>query len=174
MASPWFPRRASAARSIGAIGHEDAVRAAGHECAGGKLAGLASAQDHHAASGKAPEDFLREIDGHRTDGYRAAGDVGLGAHFLGHVEGALEELVEMPGGRAGPGGDAVGFFHLAEDFGFAEHHRFQPGDNAKKMPDGAGALAAVEVFAVGRLQAGAGGEEGLDGGKPGAGSGAAA
>ncbi len=85
--------------------------------------------------GEAAEYFLGEIDGDRADGDRAAGDIGPGADFLGDVEGALEELVEMAGGGAGLGGEAVGFFDLAEDFGLAEDHGLEAGNDAEEMPD---------------------------------------
>jgi hypothetical protein len=41
-------------------------------------------------------------------------------------------------------GEAIGFANLAEDFGFAEEQRVQPGGDAEEMTDGGAIVVMVE------------------------------
>ena len=82
--------------------------------------------------------------------------------FLGDVEGALEKFVEVTAGGAGFLGGLVSFFDLAEDFGFAEDHGVEAGDDAVEMLHAALGSVAEERF--GGL-AGVGGDEAGEGGE---------
>ena len=99
------------------------------------------------------ENLLREFHRHGADAYRAACDRSFGAHFLGHVEGALEELVQKLRRRPGTTRRGVGFLHLAKDFRLTEHHGIQPADDSEKMPDRRRRIQADETIAIRRCAA---------------------
>jgi hypothetical protein len=82
------------------------------------------------------ENALRQANrggGHR---HRMRADLGLAAHFLGHRERALEQLVQVRAQRAGLTGGAHRVLQLPQDLRFAEHHRVQAAGHAERMAHG--------------------------------------
>ena len=79
------------------------------------------------------EDLLGQFHRHRADGDAAALDVGFGADVLGDVKRALEGLVQPAAGVAVLERQVVGLLELAEDFGFAQHHRVQAAGDLEEM-----------------------------------------
>ena len=131
MASSW-------ARSNERLAHKDRARAAGDEALRGDAAHFARTDDHHLAVLEVAEDFLREIHGDIADRGGAMLDGRLGADFLAHAEGALEEAVKHAGGGSRVERRLIGMLHLAEDLGFPEHHRVQAADHPAQVAGGRG------------------------------------
>ena len=93
--------------------------------------------------------ILEELPGQahrrRRHADRMGADLGGSAHFLGHGEGALEELVQGGAQRAGGVGLAHGLLELAQDLGLAQHHGIQPAGHPEGVPRGVAAFAHVGV-----------------------------
>ena len=114
-------------------------------------------------------DFFGEVDGDGADTGGAALDGGVVADFFADGEGLLEEFVQGAAGGAGIEGDFVGGFDLAEDFGLAQDHGVEPGDDAEEVAGGVGGGEFVgdEGLGLGIAEGEVGGEvvdEGLVGG----------
>ena len=132
---------------VRAVRHDEAVRTAGEQGARGFLTGLARADDHDLPFVQRIKNFLRQFHGHGGDGDTAALDVGLGADLLGHLEGALESLVQPRAGVPVLEGQVVGFLELAEDFGFAEHHRVETAGDLEQVLNAVGIGNLVKLVA---------------------------
>ena len=81
-----------------------------------------------------PKIFLASSTATDAIGNRGRPHRGLGAHALGHGEGAGKELIQLTANRADGTGGGVGLFHLAENLGFADHHRIQARGHAEDVP----------------------------------------
>ena len=123
---------------VGAVGDQDAARAAAEEGARGFFAGLARADDQDGVVGQGTENFFGQLNGDGTDGDAAALDVGFGADLFGDVEGFLENSVQAAAGVLVLEGRVVGFFQLAEDFRFAQDHGIQAAGDLEKVLQAAG------------------------------------
>src|SRR5215467_1812917 len=77
-------------------------------------------------------------------GHRPRSKISLGAHAFAGLERTLEQTIEnRPSGALlvrGP----VGFPHLTENFGFAEHHGIEARGNAEKMPHGFAVVMVIK------------------------------
>jgi hypothetical protein len=111
---------------------------------GRQLAHLASAHQQHGAPAEAVEDLLGQL--HRRERHRdgVAGDLGLGTHALGDVEGLAEERMQLGAHRPTSLGQRECVLDLTEDLRLAEHHRIQAGRDPKGMVDGVGLQMRVE------------------------------
>ena len=128
----------------GAVRYDDRAHPSGNKTPRGSLADLSSSQHHDRPPVQIPEDFSREIDGHRSDRRGSAGDLGFAPHLLGHPERVLEKLVEMAGGCPAIGGRSIRLLELAQDLGLADNHRIQAARNTEQMPDARGGFVRVE------------------------------
>jgi hypothetical protein len=108
------------------------------------LADRSSAEDQSAATGELAEDALGELDASGRDRHRASAQFRFGANAFAGFERALEKTVENGSGGAVFVGETIGFADLAEDFGFAEEERVEPGGNAEEMTDGGAVVVLVE------------------------------
>ena len=139
-------RRAKSCRELlatfeRAIGHAHGPGCARRKVRGDKLDHFASADEEHADVLEVLEELRRKSHrgrGH-ADGMRA--DLGGAAHFLGHREGTLEELVQGGAQHARVAGVTHGLLHLAKDLRLAQHHRVQARGDAE------GVARSVAVFA---------------------------
>jgi hypothetical protein len=116
------------------------------------LADGAGAENQRAAVREFAEDALGELDAGGGDRHRASAQLGLGADPFAGFERALEEAVENGAGGAVLVGETIGFADLAEDFGFAEEKRVEPGGDAEKMADG-GAIVVMVKDAIENVRA---------------------
>jgi hypothetical protein len=116
------------------------------------LADSAGAEDQRAAIRELAEDALGELDTSSGDRHGASAQFGLGADALAGFERALEKAVENGAGGAVFVGQPIGFAYLAEDFGFAEEERVEPGGDAEKMADG-GAIVVMVKDAIENVRA---------------------
>ena len=103
------------------------------EMRGAQLDHFACAYEQYLLLLQAGEDACRQLDRGRRHGHHVGADLGIGAHFLGHGEGALEQLVQQGPQGAGRFGLAHRFLHLAEDLRLAQHHGFQARGDAKRV-----------------------------------------
>ena len=166
-----FDRRALEKRGhldgalVGAVGDEDVRRAGAAQVARGQLRHLARARNHDRAVGERSENLARQLHGGVTHRYGHLADAGLGAHALGHAEGAGEQAFQPAADRAGILGGGVGGFELSQDLRLADHHGIQAGGHAEEVMDGVAALMAVEMRPDGMRADGLViGEEGIDDG----------
>lgn len=120
---------------------------------GGGARHFSGADDHDVGVFEVAEDFFGEVDGDGADGGLAFLDGGGVADFFADGESALEEFVEGAAGGLGFEGGGVSFFDLAEDFGFAEDHGVEAGDDAAEVGGGFAGLFFVEVFVDGEAEA---------------------
>ncbi|MCY1236029.1 hypothetical protein D9M72_486650 [compost metagenome] len=129
----------------GAVGHHDLARLLRGKVRRAQLDHLARADKQHALGRDAFKNPLRQPHRGRGHRYGMRADLGLAAHFLGHREGALEQLVQVRPQRAGLAGRAHRVLELAQDLGFAQHHRIQPAGHAEGMAHGFGLRQRVQV-----------------------------
>src|SRR5262249_49473156 len=95
--------------------------------------GVARADDHDLTAVERRENFLGKFHGDRADGDAAALNIRLRADLFGDVECFLKGLIEAAAAGTVFEREAVGFFKLAEDFSFAEHHGVEAGSDFEKM-----------------------------------------
>ena len=93
------------------------------------------------------EDALRQLYSRGSDRHRPGAKLGLVAHALTDFERALKHPVQHRTGRALFVRKAVRFADLAQDFGFAEHHRIKAGGYAKQVADCVSVIVLVERHA---------------------------
>ena len=103
----------------------------GGEMVGAQLDHFAGADEQHVLLVDAGEDALRQAHRGGGHGHRIGADGGGAAHFLGHREGALEQLVQQRAHGAGLLGGFHRLLELAENLGFAQHHGIQPAGDAE-------------------------------------------
>ena len=115
----------------GAVGDGDVLGVLRGEMVGAQLDHLAGADEQHVLLVDAGENALRQAHRGGGHGNRVGADRGRCAHFLGHREGALEQLVQQRAQGAGLFGGLHRLLHLPEDLGFAQHHRIQPAGDAE-------------------------------------------
>src|SRR6187397_286589 len=96
----------------------------------------AGAENKSSALTQSAEDALGQFHSRRSGGHWPGAKFGFVAHPLTDFEGALKHPVQNGTGRARFVRKAVRFADLAQDFGFAEHHRIKAGGYAKQMADG--------------------------------------
>ncbi|SOZ14370.1 hypothetical protein CBM2609_A170033 [Cupriavidus taiwanensis] len=128
-----------------AVGHHDLARLLRGKVGGAQFDHLARANKQHALGRDAFEDPLRQPHRGRGHRHRMRADLGLAAHFLGHREGPLEQLVQVRAERAGFAGGAHRVLELAQDLGLAQHHRIEPAGHAEGVPHGFGLRQRVQV-----------------------------
>src|SRR5207244_2502412 len=87
-----------------------------------------------------PEDFLREIDSHRSDRYRATRDFSVGSNLLGHSKRALKQSMQNRSGRPSCARGFVGLLYLAKNFRLAHDHGIDSGSDSEQM------LHAFHIF----------------------------
>ena len=116
---------------------------------GAQLDHLAGADEQHRAVGQVLEDLLAQAHAGSRHRDRLGADGGLGAHFLGHRERALEQLVQVAAQHVGILRHARGRLHLAQDLGFAQHHGIQPAGHAEGVAHGA--LVGQQVQVLGQV-----------------------
>ena len=73
-----------------------------------------------------------------------AGDLGLGAHALGHAEGLAEQRVELGADRLAGLGQREGVLHLPQDLRLADHHGVETGRHPEGVAHGVGVDVRVE------------------------------
>jgi hypothetical protein len=108
------------------------------------LADGAGTENEGGAVSELAEDALGKFYSGGGYGHRARAQFSFGADALAGFEGALEEAIEDGAGGAVFVGDAVGFSDLAEDFGFAEEKRIEPGGNAEEMANSGAVVMVIE------------------------------
>jgi hypothetical protein len=118
---------------------------AGGEVRGHQLDHLAGTHEQQLHLAQVFEQLRGQPHGRRSHADRMGADFGGGAHFLGHRERALKQLVQGGAQRAGSVGLAHRVFHLAQDLRFAQHHRIQARGHAERM---AGGVAPFEQIGV--------------------------
>ena len=109
----------------------------------------AGADEQHRAVGQVLEDLLAQAHAGSRHRDRLGADGGLGAHFLGDRERALEQLVQVAAQHVGILRHARGRLHLAQDLGFAQHHGIQPAGHAEGVAHGA--LVGQQVQVLGQV-----------------------
>src|SRR5713226_3206981 len=108
------------------------------------LADGAGAENERGAVGQLAEDAFGELDASGGNGHGARAQFGFRADALSGFERALKEAIKHRAGGALFVGEAVSFADLAEDFGFAEELRIEPGGNAKEMTNSGAIVVLVE------------------------------
>ncbi|ABA50496.1 hypothetical protein BURPS1710b_3601 [Burkholderia pseudomallei 1710b] len=129
----------------GAVRDDELARALRGEVGRAELDHLARADEQHALLRDLLEDALREAHGRGRHRHRLRADLGRAAHFLRDRERALEQLVQVGAERTRLGRGAYRVLHLAEDLRFAEHHRIEPGRDAKRVAHRLGLRQRVHV-----------------------------
>jgi hypothetical protein len=87
-----------------------------------QLAHFARTDEHDRRAAQPAENFLRQLNGHGTDGGPALPERRLRPHGLGGIEGVLEQAVQGLACRSVQAGALVGMLDLVQDLGFAKHH----------------------------------------------------
>ncbi len=117
----------------GAVGNGHQFRLPGAEVGCAQFDHRAGTDEQDVLRRDRFENALGEMDaggGHRDD---VGADRRRAAHFLGHRERALEQLVQLCSERAALLGDAHRFLHLAEDLRLADDHRVEAAGDAEGM-----------------------------------------
>ena len=130
----------------GSIGHHDAHGPLGAEVRQAEVDHLARANEQHRGLGEVSEDLLGELHPGRRHRDRVGTNLSGGAHFLGHGEGPLEEVVQVHAQAARLVGLSGGLLQLAQNLGLTEHHGVQATGHAKDMSHGLGLGVLVEVM----------------------------
>src|SRR6266567_2464445 len=94
----------------------------------------ARAEKEHFALRQIAENLDREIDHHRPNRHRAAGDLRPTTHLLRHTKGALKKTMQQWPGAPRFARERVRLLHLAEDFSLANDHGIQPAHYPEEMP----------------------------------------
>ena len=116
-----------------AVGDHDLLGVAGREMGGDQLDHLARAHEQHADLGQVFEQLAGQPHGGSGHADAVGADLGGAAHFLGHREAALEQLVQRAAQGACVLCGAHGVLHLAQDLGLAQHHGIEPAGHAEGM-----------------------------------------
>ncbi len=115
------------------------------EVRGGELDHLSRADKQHVLLANARVNMFRQADCRGGQRNRGRADVSLGAHGFRHREGALEKLVEEEPERARCLRRAHRLLELAEDLGFAQHHRIEAACHPEGVLDRALLRQTVEI-----------------------------
>src|SRR5688572_22486903 len=118
---------------VGTVCDENAARPTREQRASGFLTGVARADDHDIVIVQRTKNLFGQFDGHGSDRYTAALNVGFSANMFGHIEGALEGLVQPRPRVTVLKRKFVGLLELAEDLRFAEHHRIKSAGHLEQM-----------------------------------------
>ncbi len=110
-----------------------------------QFAHLARADDHHGAVGERAENLARQFHRGVAHRDRHLPDAGLGAHPLGHAEGAAHQAVQPAAERSAILGRGVGGLELSQNLRLAHHHGIQAGRHAEEVMDRVAAFVAIEV-----------------------------
>ena len=130
-----------------AVGHHHAARTLRGKVRGAQLDHFARADEQRAGLVQIAEHAFGQADGGGGHGHRMGANSGLRTHFLGHREGALEQLMQQSAQRAGLVGGTHGIFHLTQNLGLAQDHGIQTAGHAERMADGVVLVMAVQVRA---------------------------
>ena len=79
------------------------------------------------------EQALRQAHTGGRHGHRMRANFRVAAHFLGHCEGALKQLVQVRAQGVGLLSYARGIFHLPQDLRLAQDHGVQARGHPKRM-----------------------------------------
>ncbi len=140
-------RRARDLAAFGAaVGHRQRARFTAGEMRGGQLDHLAGADKQHVDLAEVLEQLLRQAHRRGRHADRVGADVGGAAHFLGHRESALEQLVQRAAHGAGQAGFAHRLLDLTEDLRLTQHHRIQPRRHSEDMARGFAALRHLRML----------------------------
>jgi hypothetical protein len=80
---------------VGAVGDKERGGAVRQQMPRRQLAHLPRTHQVDALAVQAPEDFLRQFDGHRSNRNRRRSDGGFGADALGHGKRPREQLIQL-------------------------------------------------------------------------------
>ena len=143
-----------------AVGYGHGLRFARRKVGGDEFDHLARTYEQHLDLAQVFEQLRGQAYRGRGHADRMGANLGLGAHFLGHRERALEHLVQRGTQGAGGVGLAHGLLHLAEDLRLAQHHGVQPAGHAEGVPGCLAALTQVGmVLQLARNHTGVAGQE---------------
>src|SRR5215472_3236853 len=130
-----------------AIGNEDCARSMRAQMPRSQFAHLSGANYVYASTLQAAEDFLRELDGYRSDRDYGTSDGGFRAHALRHRKGSAQQGVEIRLDRSHSLADRVGLFYLSENLRLPHDHRVEARSYAKDVTNHIIALVFVQVLA---------------------------
>ncbi len=119
-----------------AVGDGQLPRPLRGEVRGAEFDHFAGADEEDFLFRQAVEDARRKMHRRGGHGNRVGADRGGRADFLGHREGALEQLAQQRADGSGFFGNARRLLHLAEDLRLAQHHRIQPRRDAEHVAHG--------------------------------------
>ncbi len=131
----------------GAVGDQQAAHAAFAQMLGRQFDGFAGTDQQHRGFVEPGKRVLCQSHRRGCDRHWICADTGVGTRTLGHRKGLLEQPVQPAAQRAVRPRHCPGVLHLAQNLGFSQYHRIQPGGDTKQVTHRLGFLVLVQITA---------------------------